>query len=358
MEQEISSKNTKAQILVAYNRLFKEHQELQQKLEELRKEKRAAVPVRAPRAEEPKPLAELITGATINDIIQSLGHLQTGFGSAISALSAKLTTEATELAEVRQAVEAETKQLQEVHGLEVAEGTLDELIQRHTEKSERFEEEMSQRRQGFEGKMADRRKAWQSEQEEHVRSVKERDESLKKARQREAAEYTYELERTRKQDVDNYEQNSRKRDEGLDEFVQEKEREWQEREEVIAEREKLLEEYRKEVEAFPKKLDVAVQKAAEEGGQLVELEAKAPADLRAKEVEGEERIYELRTHSLEETIGKQVARIESLSKQLSALLKQGQDLAVKALEGTSLASTYQAIKEIQLEEAKNLPATE
>ena len=67
----------------------------------------------------------------------------------------------------------------------------------------------------------------------------------------------------------------------------------------------------------------------------MESETKIQTDLRAKEVEGEKRIYELRINSLEETAKKQTAQIGNLSKQLDAVLKQGQDLAVKALEGAS-----------------------
>jgi len=357
MAKEVSSKNTKAEILEAYSMLTRENQELQGRMQELRKEKET-IATQKPRMREAKPLAEVVTGATINDIIQSLGHLQAGFGSAISELSAKLAAEATKLEELRQVVKAEAKQLEELHGLEVIEGTLDELIQKYIEKSASFEEEMSQTRQAFEQERAEKRKAWQNEQEEHARFVKERNESLKKARQREAAEYKYELERTRKQDADDYEQNERKLNEELDEFAQKKKKEWEEREKAIAEQEKLLEEYKENVEAFPEELDAAVQKAAEEGRKLVQSEAKIEADLRSREVEGEKRIYELRIQALEETIQKQATHIESLSKQFNAVLKQGQDLAVKALEGTSSARTYQAVKEIALEQAKNPPANE
>jgi len=358
MEPDVSSKNTKAQILVAYNRLFKEHRELQQELEELRKEKRTAAPVREPRVKEPKPLGELITGATIGDIVGSLGHLGASFGSAISELSAKLTAEATRLTELRQAVEAEAKQLEDVHGLEVVEGMLDELIRRHLEKSEHFEEEMDQKRQTFTQEMAGRRNAWQSEQEEHNRLIGERNASLKTARQRETTAYEYERERARKQDTDTYEGSRRELDDELDELVQSKNKEWQEREEAIAEQEELFERHRSEVEAFPERLDAAVQKAEQEGRGPVESEAKIRTDLRAKEVEGEERVHELRTQSLEETIGKQATQIDTLSKQLNAVLKQAQDLAVKALEGASSASTYQAVKEMAREVAKNLSANE
>jgi len=357
MEPEVDSKNTKAQILVAYNRLSREHQELQGKFEELRKEKRA-VPAPEPRTKEPKPLAEMITGATIGDIVGSLDHLGASFGSAISELSAKLTAEATRLTELRQAVEAETTQLGDVHGLEVVESTLDELIRTHIGKSDHFDEEMNQKRQAFEQGIADRRKAWQDEQQEHTRFIEERNASLKIARQREAAAHKYERERTRKQDTDTYEANTGKLDAELDELVQSKNREWQEREEVIVEQENLFERYRNEVETFPEKLDAAVKKAAAEGRRPVESEAKVRTDLCAKEVDGEKQIYELRVQSLEETIGKQVTQIDALSRQLNAVLKQAQDLAVKALEGASSASTYQAVKEMAREVAKNLPVNE
>jgi len=359
MAKEISSKNTKTKILEAYNALVEENQELKEELEELHQEKKTAITPEPP-VKKAKPLAEIVTGATINEVIQGLGHLQASFGNAISELSAKLTTEATELEELHQVVESETKQLKELHGVEVRKNTLDELIQKYVAKSQCYEDEMSRKRVAFEQEMAEKQRVWQKEQEEHACLVKERNESLEKSRQREATEYKYELEHTRKQDADDYEQYKKKLDQELDQLAQEKRKEWQEREKAIAEQEKLFEEYEKKAEAFPKELDAAVQKAAAEGKKLVESEAKIQTDLRAKEAESEKRIHELRISSLEGTIKKQAAQIESLSKQLNAVLKQGQDLAVKALERGSSASAYQAIKEqavkeIALEQTKNLP---
>lgn len=69
-------------------------------------------------------------------------------------------------------------------------------------------------------------------------------------------------------------------------------------------------------------------------------------------MEGQKRFYEQRLQSLEQTITNQETRIQNLSKQLESALKQVQDLAVKAIEGTSNVNSYQAIKEIALEQAK------
>lgn len=75
--------------------------------------------------------------------------------------------------------------------------------------------------------------------------------------------------------------------------------------------------------------------------------------MRTKEVEGEKRNYDLRIQSLEVTINNQQIRIDTLSQQLAGALKQVQDLAVKAIEGNSNRNSYDAIKEIALEQAKN-----
>ena len=63
-------------------------------------------------------------------------------------------------------------------------------------------------------------------------------------------------------------------------------------------------------------------------------------------------MYDLRIQSLEQTIQTNEERIQALSKQLAAALKQVQDLAVKAIEGASNIQSYEAFKEIALEQAK------
>jgi CRISPR/Cas system-associated endonuclease Cas1 len=84
---------------------------------------------------------------------------------------------------------------------------------------------------------------------------------------------------------------------------------------------------------------------------------KIKSDLYAKEVEGQKRFYEGRIESLEDTISNQSERLTSLSKQLESALKQVQDLAVKAIEGSANANSYQTLKEITLEQAKSQAKT-
>ena len=137
------------------------------------------------------------------------------------------------------------------------------------------------------------------------------------------------------------------------ELQQETQKQWTVREKAISEREKQFEELKTKVEAFPKEKEAAIEKATEEGKGIASYQAKVKADLYAKEVEGQKRLYEERLQSLELTITNQETRLQNLSKQLESALKQVQDLAIKPIEGTSNLNSYQAIKEIALEQAKS-----
>jgi hypothetical protein len=289
----------------------------------------------------------------MNTTLESLAQIQLGIGSAVSELSEQLTTEASKLQEIRRLVATELEQLQSLHGLQVADDSLDNLVKSYENNSKTFGENFNQRKEALEQEISTQRKAWIKEQEEHKNLIKDQNETYNKSQQREAAEYKYDLELQRKLDTDVYEQNQKALYNQLEEFRQKQEKQWREREKAIAEREKQFAEAKAKVEAFPKEKEVAVKKATEEGKGIAHYQAKIKADLHAKEVEGQKRFYEQRIESLEQAIQNQEGRIHNLAKQLESALKQVQDLAVKAIEGSANANSYQAVKEIALEQAKN-----
>jgi hypothetical protein len=105
--------------------------------------------------------------------------------------------------------------------------------------------------------------------------------------------------------------------------------------------------------AFDGELEAAVKKAEAEGTGIAKRQAKTESDLKKKDNEAIRRVFELKIQSLEETIGKQEQQIEQLSRQLEGARQQTTELAVKAIDGASNASSFEAIKEIALEQAKN-----
>jgi uncharacterized coiled-coil protein SlyX len=237
--------------------------------------------------------------------------------------------------------------------LQVTDDTLDNSIKAYKDNFKTFNEEFSQRKETLEQEVLEQRKTWIKEQEEHKTLIKERNETQSKTRQREELEYKYDLELQRKLNTDEYEQTQKILSNQLEEFRQEQEKQWAEREKAIAQEEKQFAEAKAKVEAFPKEKEIALKKATEEGKGIAHYQAKVKADLYNKEVEGQKRFYEQTIDSLEQTIQNQEGRIQNLAKQLESALKQVQDLAVKAIEGAANVSSYQAVKEIALEQAKN-----
>jgi hypothetical protein len=353
-----NSKSTKAEILQAYEELAQEQATLKSELEQAKKEKSSTSTFTETKKPEPKQEQKPAMNQQrsiqqkMNDTIANLTKIQLGFGSAANELSEQLSTKAGHLAEITTSVNNEVEQLKQLHNLEISEDILDTLIQTYDENSKTYHEEYNERYEVLSQEILDLKNTWKKEQEEHYELIRERDENLTKTRDRDEAEYKYNLDLQRKLASDEYEQEQKLLNRELEELQQQTEKQWIEREKAIADREKEFAELQAKVEAFPSEKETAIKKATEEGKGIASYQAKVKADLYAKEVEGQKRFYEQRLESLQQTIATQETRLQNLSNQLESALKQVQDLAVKAIEGTANINSYQAIKEIALEQAK------
>jgi uncharacterized coiled-coil protein SlyX len=355
-----TDKNTKAEILTAYNQLADEKKALESEVKNIQKAATSAPPAPTVKVVKDEPKAMMNAGSTqdkVNDTIASLDRLQLGFGAAVSELSERLTTEAAKLADIRENVTTEINDLQTLHSLTVDEDTFEQLIESYETNSKAFGEELTQQQEAAIQAVRDLAKAWSKEQEVNGITVKERIELDRKNIQREVQEYKYNLDLQRKLDREQYEQQQAALYYELAETKEIQEKTWSERELALAEREKLFHETKDKVAAFVQDKEKAIEKAKGEGKGIATYQAKIKSDLYAKEVEGQKRFYESNIESLQSNITNQEERLDSLSKQLAAALKQVQDLAVKAIEGSANANSYQTLKEITLEQAKSQAKT-
>ena len=358
MNKKVSDKNTKAEILEAYKEATEAKAALESQLKQLNygksakvSEQQTAVPEKS--VEVNKSMTLVQNKERMQSTIDNLILLQFGFGGAVSELSEKLTSEASKLEELRRTVGEEIQHLQELHNLEdVAEDTLDNLIQQYEESAKTFADEISQQRETVEQDLLSRRQAWEKEQEVQKLAVKERNENQNKSRQRDEESYCYDLHLQRNLDSEEYEQRQQTLYKEIEEFQQEQEKQWTEREKSIAEREKLYAEVKAQVESFPKELEANIKNGKDNGRNIGNYQAKIKSDLLMKEMEGQKQNYELQIQGMLQTIQNQESRIASLSKQLDSALKQVQDLAVKAIEGASNLKSFEAVKEIAIEQAK------
>lgn len=343
-----TSRASKTQIFAAFDQLTSEYKKL------AASPKETTVPSASSTASQQKsdPRTEQ---TTVAQTIAALLALRGGFGGVVSGLSAQLTTEASRLATLHQEASDKAQQLALLHDITVGDGTLSALIEEHREKSVAHERELSEKQETAAAEVEAKTAAFRTEKEERTRAVAERDEALKKARRRGAEEYEYDLAQRRKAEADAHEQQRKAKELDLEEMIGAKNKAWAEREQQLAAEDALHAEFKAKFDELPQRLEAAVKRAKAEGVGIASAQAKVKADLLAKEIDGDKRVFELRVKSLEATIKERAQQIESLSAQLSAALKQSQDLAIKAIEGASNSSTFQAVKEIALEQAKNTP---
>ncbi len=321
-----ASRDGKQQLMQAFQQILVERKKLESKI---------ATKLEVADKVKNKQILEAASTYTVDSIVKSLADLQLEFGSIVNSLSEKLGKENSKLDELNRAIEVETQYLQELQQIRTVADTVDVLTQEHREKLRILEQDTTSKRETLEKEIAQTRKDWQREQAEYDEAVQAYSELLVKQRQQEVDEYQYKLENTRKINVDAYEAKKRNLEREVEEGTQEKGKNWAEREKVLKGNEPLFAEYQKKVAAFPAELEEAVKKGREEAIKDTSQKAKVEADLLEKEWEATKQSYELRIRSLEETIQKQVDQIEGISVQLQSTLKQAQDLAMRAFDGSA-----------------------
>ncbi len=343
----INSKSTKAEILAAYKELEKEKKAL---ISQAKSQPKSPTNTTPPKA---KSQPATVKNSTMEQTIKTLQQLQVNFGGAIASLSEQLIVEATSLQEIQTSINQEQEQLEELHQLdEIEEDTIDNLIQQYEENSKQFLEEYNQALENSDQEIGDLRKAWSKEKENHYRGIKQRNEARDKSKKRELEEYQYNLDLARDLDEAEYERGKQLLYKELEETRQEQEKQWQEKEETIAKKEAEYATAKQKVTEFEEQLKAKVKQGAEEGKGIGTYQGKVKSDLRNKEIQGEKQNYQLRIEALEVTIKNQEARIHKLSEQLDMAQRQVQDLAVKAIEGSSNRKSFEAMKEIAMEQAK------
>ena len=242
---------------------------------------------------------------SIPDIVERLKALTLSIGESSSSLQSALSAEATVLHRLRAEADGYIEQLKTLHGITVGPDTLDTLVKQYGETSKAAEAELSEKRKAFDKEMSAARTAWKKEQDEHVAKSKEAAAQLKKSRQRDAQEYKYDTERQHKAETDALEQARKAFTQELADLEEKKRSEWTEREKAIAEREKELAELTKKSDAFEGELETATKKAEAEGTGIAKRQTKTQADLKKKDNEAIQRVLELKIQSLQDQIAKE-----------------------------------------------------
>lgn len=349
--KKISVTNTKQEMLDAYN-------ELQQQL----LEKREAELKPEEKIEEKKAMKLVETGdsLSIDGVMKEIGDLKLEMGKLLSALAEQLQREVSKYEAVKQAIAIKEEELREIYEIQKSASSLTALLEAQRQKREDFDEEMAAKKESLTQEIETMRLEWDKEKKLHTLDVKERDIAETKQREREKEEYQYALQRERQQVVNRFEDEKSKLEEEkalLEKEIKQKreemEKEFALREELVSRGEQELNELRVRVAAFPGELDTTVSKEVKAAVARVQSDAKNREDLLSKESEGERNVLSTRIEALESKVKEQSETIAKLTQQQEKAYCQVQEIAVRAVEGSSGAKALANLQQLLVEQGRS-----
>jgi len=313
--------------------------------EDVKAERDAATPklLEAARAREAE-TRRAVEGVTVDIVVRNLSGLSLEVSRTLGELSEKLVQEVERLAAAREAVALEQRELERLHRIDVAATALDQLVH-----------DYEARKQALDAEIAGTRAAWDAEVKERERTDQEREEALKKQRQREAEDYEYKKTLERKKAQDRHEEEVRQSEKQNREKQEALEKSWQERDAALTAREEELERLRREVADSPARLGQQVERAVAEATRQTEQRLEQQIVLLQRDAAADQRVAELQVKAHKNTIARQAAQIEALQRQLDEAKQQVQQIAVKAIEGASGAQALDHVNKIAMEHAKTRP---
>jgi len=280
-------------------------------------------------------IVERAASYTVESIVKSLAGVQVELGGAIDGLADQLEREESKLGELRHALASESRRLGDLRNTRVAAEALEILIQDHKKKDDALAAKTAAERQDLEDKIGKQREAWAREEAERALARSEAEAAQTRDRRAKEEQYTYEIDRQRKLTTDEFAEKKRLLERSLAEAGASKDKNWGEREKLLAAASSEIEALRARVEAAPKQLEEDSKKARERAIGRITAEAKHEAELQDRESAANIEVFELRIKALEDRIARQLTQLSELQRQLGTALEQGQNLAHKAIEGTS-----------------------
>jgi HD-GYP domain-containing protein (c-di-GMP phosphodiesterase class II) len=130
-----------------------------------------------------------------------------------------------------------------------------------------------------------------------------------------------------------------------------------EREKAVLGAEKELTDLRTRTAGFPKELETSVARAVKEAAEKLQLEARNKEQLLVKEFEGKQNVLTTRIGSLESVVKEQSEQLTRATKQLELAYQKVQDIAEKAIEGSSHSKALAELQRFMADQSRK-PASE
>lgn len=341
--KKLSDKNTKQEMLAAYQALAKQLEE--KRAAELAPERR----LEEKRADEAVKVASSVEADGID---REIGTLKSQIGKMLAEISEQLASESTRFRNIQKAVESKEQELKELYGIEKAAVSLAALLEAQNQKRGEFEADIARQREELQHDIDTKRAEWEEERRTHEAEVKERDAAEKKIQDRSREDFNYNFKREQQTLKDRLNDEKIALEKEIKLKRETSEKEFIEREKALADRERELAELRAKAAAFPKELENAVNQAVKDASDRLRLEAKSREDLAHKQFEGEINVLTAKNESLERANKDFLAANTKLTQQLDGAYQKVQGIAEKTVDGASQSKAFGDLQKLLIDQSR------
>jgi hypothetical protein len=341
--KKLSMTNTKKEMVDAYNALLKQLEE---------KEKAALKPEKKLEEKKKSEVVAVATSLSTEGVAKEINNLKLEVNNALAQISDQLEQEVQKFQSVQKAIEFKERDFQEVYEIERAAATLAALIEAQNQRRLEFETEMTAQKEQLDREIKAMRTEWEREKKEHEAQTRERDAEEKKSRERQKEEFVYGFEREQRLATDKFQEEKANLEKELRQWKEDTEKALTERERDMAARESKLTELEDAAQRFPGETEAAVSRAVKDTTERLKGEARNREELLKKEFDGERNVLTTRIGSLEKTVEQQHEQLAKLSQQIEMAYQKVQDIALKAVEGSSAYKSLAGLQQILSEQAR------
>lgn len=307
--------------MTAFDELLNQHQKIDSKVATKEEE--------AEKARNKQLLTE-VANYSVDNIVRGTASLQLDFSSNIDLIKEKLAKESFKLDEFKKAIAVEREHLKKLSQVRLVADALHILQQEHQEKLKQLVKENSLQQEKITQEMHKYKKIWEQEEANYLIKIEEEDRIILNKREKEEADYKYELNRQKTIENDEYEEDCRQQARELTEISKEKEKDWSKRELYLARNQAEYNDNKEKIGNFEEKIKTEYNKAKGDAIKETLSKAKVEADLLEKEWESARQGYNFQIASLESAIASNEKQIEELKARLQESSDRAQNLALKA----------------------------
>lgn len=322
----MTDKNTKAQILDAYNQLLTQIKTQNSAIHD------PAAEVKAKKTNETLASAATTVGQSVED---QIAELQKSMQSVLVNLSGSFADKVTEYKTVEEAIAIKKAELKEIHEIEAEAFSLAALINTKKELSDKFDAEAAEKRAAYVADLEAIRAEINESRANFQKEIAEEKAKLEKERKREKEEYEYSFNRDKQHKVDalNDQLSSARKKFEEEKAAEQKEldltrEELDEKEAEISIREEKLDELEAAVAALPaKEAQLKEEIEATIKAQYAKTEAIKENSIKSR-FEVEKKVYENKIEMLEAQFKAEQQKSAELAVKLDAAYDKIQSMAI------------------------------